>query len=59
MRQGERCGRLPSSADRSTVIRLKDERLKGAAAELRADGSAEWVEGVRDGVKCFLDTEYH
>ncbi|CAF9925966.1 hypothetical protein IMSHALPRED_006834 [Imshaugia aleurites] len=55
----KRYGDLPSYANLSKVILLKDLRLKDAAANLSADDTTRLVNSIKDGIKSFLDTEYH
>lgn len=55
----ERYGHLPSYANLSKVILVKNLRLKDAAANLTAKDSTKLVDSIKDGIKGFLDTEYH
>ena len=50
---------MPSYANLSKVILVKDLRLKGAAADLSASDATRLVDSIKDGIKSFLDTEYH
>ena len=55
----KRYGDLPSYANLSKIILLKDIRLKTSAANLDADDTRKLVNSIKDGIKSFLQTEYH
>ena len=55
----KRYGDLPTYANLSKIILLKDIRLKDAAADLSANDKSRLVNSVKDGIKEFLDKEYH
>ncbi len=55
----KRYGDLPSYANLSKVILIKDIRLNDAAANLDADNTTRLVESIKDGIKDFLEGEYH
>ncbi len=55
----KRYGDLPSYANLSKIILLKDIRLKTSAANLNADDTRKLVNSIKDGIKSFLETEYH
>ncbi|KAL8977249.1 MAG: hypothetical protein Q9205_006907 [Flavoplaca limonia] len=52
-------GDMPSYANLSKIILLKDIRLKAAAADLSANETSRLVDSIKDGIKEFLDKEYH
>ena len=54
----KRYGDMPSYANLSKIVLLKDIKLKGSAANLSVDETSKLVNGIKDGVKSFLDTEY-
>lgn len=55
----KRYGDMPSYANLSKIILLKDIRLHDAAANLNANETSKLVKSIKDGIKSFLDTEYH
>ena len=55
----KRYGNMPSYANLSKVILLKDIRLKAAAADLSANETNRLVNSIKDSIKEFLDKEYH
>ena len=54
----EKYGHLPSYANLSKVILIKDVRLNDAAANLNAKDTRKLVESIKDGIKSFLRAEY-
>ena len=52
-------GDSPSYANLSRIILIKDIRLKAAAANLAVDDMSRMVESIKDGIKSFLEREYH
>ena len=52
-------GDMPSYANLSKIILLKDLRLKDAAADLSANDTSRLANSIKDGIKDFLDKEYH
>ena len=55
----ERYGDMPSYANLSKIILLKDIKLKDAAANLSADDTTKLVENIKNGIKGFLEAELH
>ena len=55
----KRYGDMPSYANLSKIILLKDLRLKDAAADLSANDTSRLVNSIKDGIKDFLEKEYH
>lgn len=55
----KRYGDMPSYANLSKIILLKDVRLKDAAADLSANDASRLVKSIKDGIKDFLVKEYH
>lgn len=55
----KRYGDMPSYANLSKIILLKDIKLKDAAANLSADDTSKLVNSIKDSIKSFLDKEYH
>lgn len=55
----KRYGDIPSYANLSKIILLKDLRLKDAAADLSANDTSRLVGSIKDGIENFLDREYH
>ena len=55
----KRYGNMPSYANLSKIILLKDLRLKDAAADLSANDTSRLANSIKDGIKDFLDKEYH
>ena len=52
-------GDMPSYANLSKIILLKDIRLKDAAADLSTNDTSRLVNSIKNGIKDFLDKEYH
>lgn len=55
----KRYGDLPSYANLFKIILLKDIRLEDAAANLNANHTSKLAKGIEDGIKSFLEAEYH
>ena len=55
----ERYGDMPSYANLSKIVLVKDVKLKTAAANLDANDTSKLVESIKDGIKRFLNTEYN
>lgn len=55
----KRYGDMPSYANLSKIVLLKDLRLNDAAANLNANDTSKLVKSIKHGIKSFLDTEYH
>ena len=55
----KRYGDMPSYANLSKIILLRDIRLKGAAADFSANDTSRLATSIKDGIKEFLDKEYH
>lgn len=49
---------MPSYANLSKIILLKDINLKDAAINLNVDDTSRLVETIKDGIKSFLRSEY-
>lgn len=41
------------------IVLIKDIRLKDAAADLDADATTKLVTSIKDGIRSFLEAEYH
>ena len=55
----KRYGDMPSYANLSKIILLRDIRLHDAAANLDANDTSKLVQSIKDGIQSFLVTEYH
>ena len=54
-----RYGDLPSYANLSKIILVKDVKLKTSAANLDASDTSKLVDNIKNGIKSFLNTEYN
>ena len=55
----KRYGDMPSYANLSKIVLLKDIKVKAVAAELSTKDTSRLVNSIKDGIKGFLDKEYH